>query len=458
MKRKNTTLPTVAPPASRPRRWRTAESRAAILKRIVSVVFSILALAGLVLTLWSPSWPRGVSAPASPVDDVRCAGDNREASSYIVRHWDGPDIGVSGKVILASSVSYYLDEFPDTYLLEDFKEFAVIDFAERTWTEYLCPEYKVSVRIGSVAFTPRGDILATAYDKRAIYLFPGAELNAPPVVYNLPDKDTRLRDNLYAIPDATGDKIWVVRPTDYETTVNLYSADSGILNTMEMTGRYQPAGILSNGIVMRGRDGIIMLAEDGAVTRLFNCPDRDDCPDVVATYDHDVALLEESRTTTNPSGAFFGIFTQDEFGDYGPITRVAFGDLFVIDVETGNRYEITKPVSGSWYGDPTLFEQADVRINRSYEFLMEVETDKGPGWREWSQYIIDIRDQSHRFLRKGTGVSSYQPRIFQTSDHQHFLFSDYNRTLHKMDRESGKRITLLNLPERLDGFYVYDVL
>lgn len=106
MKRKNTTLPTAAPPASRPRRWRTAESGAAIPKRIVSAVFSVLVLAGLALTLWSPSWPRGESAPASPVDDARCGGDDRGPSSYIVRHWDGPDVGVSGKVILASSVSY----------------------------------------------------------------------------------------------------------------------------------------------------------------------------------------------------------------------------------------------------------------------------------------------------------------------------------------------------------------
>lgn len=98
------------------------------------------------------------------------------------------------------------------------------------------------------------------------------------------------------------------------------------------------------------------------------------------------------------------------------------------------------------------------RINHPPKFLMEVETSKGPGWRDWSQYTIDIRDRSHRLLRAGTGYTDSQPRIFGTKDQQYLLFTAHNRTLYKIDWESGNRIPLLALPDRLDDFYVYDVL
>ena len=419
---------------------RDGPSVSVVIRCIVSATFAILALVGLVFA----AWPRGGSLSAPFTEDLGCGGDDRSSSSYIIRHLEAPDADSAGRVILVSDSSNVLQEF------------VVIDFAEQVQKEYLCPRYKVPVRIGSVAFTPQGGILATAHDKQAVYLFPDAEMHAPPVTFDLPEGGSLFRDNLYAVADATGDKIWVVRSIGYETNVYLYNTDSDILDTMAMTGRYQPAGVLTNALVLKDRSGVLRLGENGAVTRLFDCPDQDDCPEVAAAYDNYVALLEKSRTTTRPSG----IFTKG-FGVQGPVTDVAFGDLIVIDVETGTQYTVTKPLRGSWYGDPALYEETDVgfaRINHSPKFLMEVETSKGPGWRDWSQYIIDIRDRSHRLLRAGTGYTDSQPRIFGTKDQQYLLFTAHNRTLYKIDWESGNRIPLLALPDRLDDFYVYDVL
>lgn len=429
---------TRSPPSAR-----DAPVASAVAKRIMSAAVAVLALAGVVFTLWSTSRSRGESLSALPVGEIGCVGDDRGSSSYIIRPLEVPDVR-AGQVILVAADSNVLQEF------------AVIDFAGQTGKYYLCPRYRAPVRIGSVSFTTRGGILATTYDNQAVYLFPDADLNAPPVIFDLPEADSLVRDNLYAVPDATGDKIWVVRSTSYETIVNLYNTDSDILNTMEMTGRYRPAGVLTHALVLKGRSGVVMLGEDGTVARLFDCPDRDDCPDVAAVYDNYVALLEESRTTTHPSG----VFTKG-FGDQGPVTEVIFGDLVVINVETGTQHTVPKPLSGSWYGDPALYEEAGgdfVRINYSPKFLMEFETGEGSGWRDWSQYVIDIRDQTYRLLRTGTGSADSKPRVFETNDQQYFFFTPYNRTLYKIDRETGNRIPLLTLPDRLDGYYVYDVL
>lgn len=422
---------------------RDAPVASAALKRMASAAVAILALAGVVFTMWATSRSRGESLSALPAGELGCGGDDLGSSSYIIRPLKVPEVS-AGQVILVSAESNVLQEF------------AVIDFAGQTGTYYLCPRYKVPVRIGSVAFTPQGGILATAYDNQAVYLFPDADLNAPPVIFDLPEADSPVRDNLYAVSDATGDKIWVVRSTGYETIVNLYNTDSDILNTMEMIGRYRPAGVLTNALVLKGRSGVVTLGEDGTFARLFDCPDRDDCPDVAAAYDNHMALLEESRTTTHPSG----VFTKG-FGDQGPVTEVVFGDLIVIDVETGKQYTVTKPLPGSWYGDPALYEEAGgdfLRINHSPKVLMEFETGKGSGWRNWSQYVIDIRDQTYRLLRTGTGSADSKPRVFETTDQQYFFFTPYNRTLYRIDRETGNGIPLLVLPKRLDGYYVYDVL
>ena len=332
-----------------------------VIRRIVSATFAILALVGLVLAVWSPARPRGEPLSALSAGDIGCSSDDRGSFSYVMRPLEVPDVS-TGKVILASTGSNILQEY------------VIIDFAERTRKEYLCPGYKVPVRIRSGYFTPQGDILAISYDKQSVYLFPDAEMHAPPVIFDLPEGGSLFRDNLYAVADATGDKIWVVRSIGYETNVYLYNTDSDILDTMAMTGRYQPAGVLTNALVLKDRSGVLRLGEDGAVTRLFDCPDQDDCPEVAAAYDNYVALLEKSRTTTRPSG----IFTKG-FGVQGPVTDVAFGDLIVIDVETGTQYTVTKPLRGSWYGDPALYEETDVgfaRINHSPKFLMEVETVK----------------------------------------------------------------------------------
>lgn len=154
-----------------------------VVNRVVLGVFTVLVLAGVVLTVWVTSRSRGEALSALPVAEIGCVGDDRGSSSYIIRPLEVPDVR-AGQVILVAADSNVLQEF------------AVIDFAGQTGKYYLCPRYRAPVRIGSVSFTTRGGILATAYDNQAVYLFPDADLDAPPVIFDLPEADSLVRDNL----------------------------------------------------------------------------------------------------------------------------------------------------------------------------------------------------------------------------------------------------------------------
>ena len=426
------------------------------LRNIASVIVSMLVIVGFILTMWFPSGRRVESAPAYFGSNSRCI-DAHTPSSYIVRPLVSFDRNITGKAILTSAG-------------DNLKEFIVIDFDEKTQADYLCPSYKVPVGIRSVHFTTKGDVLATSYDKKSIYLFPESNMNVVPTVFEIPTigKRNNFNANLHTIPDSTGNRFWVLHFFDNGPTyVHLFDIDSGILNTTKFDGVYVLGGILDNAIVLKGSAGVSVLETNGTVTDLVSCPNINRCIDIVAAHGRFVAGIE-----------FLSIESYKSDGNHKyPLYEISFGDLLVFDIDTGKQYTIDKPSSGSWYTNPLYVLERDYPTDiihsnkfvmefetstgpgwRENKFVMDFETSTGPGWREWSQYIIDISDQTTQFLRDGTGINHHHLRLHGTVDSQFLMFVHYKRTLYMIDQKDGSRISIITLPDELRHFNIGDIL
>ena len=415
------------------------------LRRIASVIVSMLVIVGFILTMWFPSGLRFESAPAYFGSNPRCI-DTHTSSSYIVRPLVSFDRNITGKAILTSAS-------------DNLKEFIVIDFDEKTRADYLCPSYKVPVEIRSVHFTTKGDVLATSYDKKSIYLFPESNMNVVPTVFKIPTigKRNNFNANLYTIPDSTGNRFWVLHFFDNGPTyVHLFDIDSGILNTTKFDGIYVLGGILDNAIVLKGSAGVSVLETNGTITDLVSCPNIDRCIDVVAAHGRFVAGIEFLSIESYKSDNY--PLYEVKLDNY-PLYKVSFGDLLVFDIDTGKQYTIDKPSSGSWdTNNPGYVQSRDnpTDIIHSNKFVMEFETSRGPSDRDW--YIIDISNQSTHFLLREPVWSYPSLRLFDTLDSQFLMFATYNRTLYMIDQKDGSRIPIVTLPDELRHFNIGDIL
>lgn len=416
------------------------------LRRIASVIVSMLVIVGFILTMWFPSGLRIESLPAYSLNNPRCIV-TQASSSYKVRPFVSFDANITGKAILTSAS-------------DNLKEFIVIDFDEKTRADYLCPSYKVPVGIRSVDFTTKGDVLATSYDKKSIYLFPESNMNVLPTVFKIPTigKRNNFNAHLHTIPDSTGNRFWVLHFFDNGPTyVHLFDIDSGILNTTELDGRYVLGGILDNAIVLKGSAGVSVLETNGTITDLVTCSNIDRCIDVVAAHGSFVVGIEFLSIESYKSDGDLK-YPLYEILEY-PLYEISFGDLLIFDIDTGKQYTIDKPSSGSWHNNPSYVLSRDnpTDIIHSNKFVMEFETYTGPGWREWSQYIIDISDRSTQFLREGTGINHHHLRLHGTVDSQFLMFVPYKRTLYMIDQKDGSRISIITLPDELQ-FIIGDIL
>lgn len=401
----------------------------------LSLIISMLVLVGFIITVGFLAGFRMDSEPVYSWNDPRCVV-TQNSSSYIIRPVVSSDMKTTSKIIFKSASDVL-------------REFVIIDFEKKTQTEYLCPLYKVPVRIRTALFTTKGDVLATAYDKQSIYLFPESKMNVSPIVFELSTiGKSNVIIHLYAIPDSTGNKFWAVRPVkNGPTYVDIFDISSGNFSTAKLVGRYVPAGILENAIVLKGPAGVSIVETNGTVTDLVICPNIDRCVDIVATHDQFVAGIEYFRNVS---------YRLDDYSY--PLLDISFGDLLVFDIATGKQYTIDRPAFGSWYTDTGYAQSQDVvtDIIRSDKIIMEFGTSRIPGERDW--YIIDIANQSTQFLRSGTSYDYDHLRLFDTLDSQFLMFVPYNRTLYIIDQKKGNRMPMIVLSKEFDRFILGDVL
>ena len=460
MKRKNTTLPTVAPPASRPR-------RPLVVLAAVLVMGCAPAEDNPYTTTYTTVGGQPPAATEGPsptvgrtntvavattttttvadtttlVSDLRggeCEEEEPVSSpsdiSEVSWEWDGPPL--SGK-ILATSVD------------EESTRILIVDLGEQTMKTFTFqPSFLYSDRqyyVEDISFTPHGEVIAVSGDDCSVYIF--SDLSGAPKAFPVP-VEWRYPQ---AFTNGDGTKMWIIGrsgPTEADSTLveGIYVEDGRSFTSRILEGAVFAEAVVNDKLLMASQNERLILA-NGLAKPFMRCNiyNLSICPELAAVSEQELIALayyESIRLYFTGPGYKAG---PEEY-DYN------INEIIVADLRTKEYlYTVEKPEPGSWKTIATF------REGPTYASASFLAAFVPAGARTWSLYRINLEGAYAERLVTADG-RILPPDFRQTgrrvwlSGEDRVLYAD-GSSVGLLDRD-GSRRRALTLRQ---GFAVRDI-